>query len=381
MAHSTRSHQLTKSRPSAPVPRAESRYEGIDVVTEKLWHFLTSMRFALALMLVLAGLALIGALIQQMPAGVAASPEARSEWLAKVRPRYGGWTGLFDQLQLFTVFTSIWFRAAVVALTLSLLACSIHRVPGILRTATRPHVDVGATFFEHAPQHEIIHATQPGPALLEAARSVMRRHRYRFITHDDGIVHFYSDRNRWAPLTSMAGHLSLVVILAGAVVGSAFGFRDGQFMIAEGSTMPVPSSAGLSVRLDDFRDSYYVDTGGPSDYASDLVVFQDGAEVARQTVRVNEPLRYENVTFYQSFYGTAAIMRVSDASGRELHAEGVPLAWNADDGARKMGTFVLPDQDLTVWVVGTSGPSDPIIKPGEMRLEIYRSSGDGQPVA
>ena len=42
------------------------------------------------------------------------------------------------------------------ALTISLIACSIHRIPGMVRTATKPRVDVGPAFFEHAPQHEAI---------------------------------------------------------------------------------------------------------------------------------------------------------------------------------------------------------------------------------
>lgn len=350
---------------------------GFDALTDKLWHLLTSMRFGMLLMLVMAALALVGTLLMQMPSGVAADPESRASWLGTVRPRYGGWTGVLEQLGMFTVFTSVWFRATIMGLTISLLACSLHRLPGIWHTAMKPQVDVGGPFFEHAPQHEQVHVRQSPAELGAVAVAVLRRHHYRAIVHDDGILHLYADRNRWASIGSLAGHLSLVVILAGGIVGSTFGFRDDQFMIAEGSSAQVPGKPGLTVRLDAFRDSYYAETGAPSDYASDLVVLRDGQQVASQTVRVNEPLRYDDLSFFQSFYGAAALMSVTDASGTPLLNEGVPLAWDSPDGLHRIGTFMLPSRDLAVWIIGTSGPDDPVVKPGQMRLEVYRASGDG----
>jgi cytochrome c biogenesis protein len=62
-------------------------------------------------------------------------------------------------------------------------------------------------------------------------------------------------------------------------------------------------------------------------------------------------------------------------------AEGVPLAWSTDDGARKVGTFTIPSAGLTVWVIGTAGSDDPLVKPGQMRIELYESGGQGAPVA
>ena len=58
------------------------------------------------------------------------------------------------------------FAARLVALlTASLLACTAHRIPGVVKTSTRPHISVGPRFFEHAPQHERI-AVQGDPAAL-----------------------------------------------------------------------------------------------------------------------------------------------------------------------------------------------------------------------
>ena len=371
MAHQATTHHLPEGGAAA------LHATGIDSMLDRLWHFLTSMRFAMLLMLAMAALALVGTLIMQMPGGVATSEQARADWLAGVRPRYGGWTNILDTLGMFTVFTSIWFRGVVTLLTISLLACSVHRIPGIWKTAVHPHVDVGETFFEHAPQHERIVVTHSAQELTASTIAILKKHHYRVVTQDDGALHLFADRNRWSPIGSLAGHLSLVVILAGGIVGAAFGFGDDQFMITEGTTAPVPGMAGTALRLDAFRDTYYIETGAPSDYASDVSVLKDGQQVAAQTVRVNQPLRYGDLSFYQSFFGTAAMMTVVDTDGTPIVSQGVPLAWDSPDGLHRVGTFSLPAQGLVGWVIGTSGPDDTLVKPGQMRIELYQATGDG----
>jgi cytochrome c biogenesis protein len=359
----------------------------LDGALDRLWHLLTSMRVALVLILALAGLAITGTLLVQAPPGVLADPAARADWLNQVRPKYGGWTGVFDTLGLFAVFESLWFRLIAAGLTVSVIACSIRRIPGMWKMAMNPHVGVGAAFFEHAPQREAVVVRGTPDAALANVEGIFRRRRYRTLVErgdtaaGDGATHIlYADRFRWVPFAGLMGHLALVVIVVGALVGATFGFRDPDFVIAEGSTAAVPGSDGLTVELVSFKDSYYASTGAPSDYASDLVLYRDGQEVARQTVRVNDPLRYEGTSFYQSFYGPAARVSVADESGTELFAGGIPLAWSVADDNRRVGSFTLPDRDLTVWVVGTGGSDDLVVRPGQMRVEVYRNDSDATPV-
>ena len=351
---------------------------GIDRLTDQLWHLLTSMRIALVVMLGLAILALIGTILVQAPPAALADPETKANWLAQIEPKYGGWTGILDQLQLFSVFSSVWFRVLAAFLATSLVACVIHRANGLWRTAVRPKVNVGEAFFEHAPQHEMIVLRQGPDQALATVREVFRGHRYRTLVEADGTVHLYADRNRWGPLGSLFGHLSLIFILAGAVIGSTFGYSNPEFMIAEGYSAPVPSKAGLTMELEAFRDAYYASTGAPSDYASDLVLYRDGTEVARKTVRVNDPLRYEGLSFFQSFYGPAAVMSITDSSGKSVFRGGVPLPYS--EASRRIGSFVVPSAGLTVWLVGTSGSEDPVVKPGQMRVEVYSGTGNS-PIA
>ncbi len=168
-------------------------------------------------------------------------------------------------------------------------------------------------------------------------RAVFRRHHYRTLIEDDGTVHLYLDRNRWAPWSGLVAHAAVVVILAGAMIGSMYGFRDGQFMLTEGSTSAIPKAEqGATITLNSFKDTYSPTTGQPLDYVSDISVMQDGKEVARQLVRVDEPLRYAGVSYFQAFFGPAAIVSVKDVDGKVLFADGVPLAWESSNGGNRM---------------------------------------------
>jgi cytochrome c biogenesis protein len=361
---------------SVPAPTAE-RMSGVDSALEKLWHFLTSMKLALVLMLAFAALSLVGTLVIQAPAGVMDDPQAKAQWLAEIRPRFGGWTDLMDRLQVFEIFTSVWLRAIGALLAASLIACTVHRIPGTWRTMRHPRVDVGPAFFEHAPQHEAMTFHREPDEVLAEAQSVMKRHHYKTITEGDGTVHLYAVRNNWAPWAGLVAHVSIVVILAGAMIGSMFGFRDSQFMLAEGSTSAIPNTPGATITLNSFKDTYNTTTGAPLDYVSDVTVTQDGQVVAQQLVRVNEPLRYKSISFFQAFFGPAAVVTVKDADDGTLFSEGVALAWTSNNGGNKVGSFTLPDQNLTVWVVATTGPNDPTIKPGQVAVELFKSdTGD-----
>jgi cytochrome c biogenesis protein len=385
MTHEVRSRPMppTTGSPTNAATAATAQrgvMDRVDQALEWLWHFLTSMRLAVVLILALAALGVAGSLIIQAPAGVLDDPQAKADWLAGVRPRYGGWTGIMDSLQLFQIFNSVVFRILVAALVISLVACSIHRIPGIWRTITKPRLDVGEAFFEHAPQHEAIVVRRTPADTLSVVSDVLRRRRYRTLAADDGTIHVYGDRFRWVLFSGLIAHLALVVILIGVIIGALYGYRDSSFAIAEGSTLPVGAEAGLSLQLIDFTDSYYATTGAPEDYASQVVLYKDGNEVARHTIRVNDPLRYGDVSFYQAFFGSAAVMTVTDASGNTLVSQGVPLAWRTTNGNRPIGSFNIPRTNYVGWVVGTLGSGDGQIQPGQVELELY-TADSGDPVA
>jgi len=343
-------------------------------IGDRLWRIFTSMRTALILMLMLAVLALVGTLVVQAPAGMASDPQAYAAWLDTVRPKYGGWTTPMDMLGAFNIFSSWWFKGIIVLLTTSILACSVNRFKGLWKTAVHPRTRMTAVFYDRAPHSERIDATVATDAALADVTKIFKARHFRTVVERDGDeIAVYADRFRWAPFGTLMAHISLVMILVGALMGSFWGFKNAEFAVPVGSTVDVGNGTGLSVKATSFNDSYYAN-GAPSDYAADLVVYKDGQQVGAQTIRVNQPLEAGGVTFYQSFFGAATDVVVKDAGGNVLFDKGVPLLFTSDSGIDRIGQIVLPDKGLTVLVVAAaSGNEDPNIKAGQVQFEVYKT--------
>jgi cytochrome c biogenesis protein len=349
-------------------------------VFERLWHLFISMRTGLALMLAIAVLTLVGALVVQAPGGLQADPVAYAAWLEGIRPKYGGWTTILDALGLLNVFSSLLFRTLVLLLATSILACSVNRAPRLWKQATHPRVVASPAFFDHVRLSGEIVAEVDRTAALEALQGELGRRRFRTVVHEDASgIAIYADRFRWGPFGTVIAHLSLIVILGGALLG-ATGFRDEGVAIAVGSTLPVGNGTNLSLAATSFTDSYY-ENGSPADYASHLVMYEGGRQVAEKTIRVNDPLRYGDIKVFQSFFGPAADIRVADQAGSTLYENGVPLLWSSNDGSKMVGQFTIPSRDLTVYVIGVaSGRADATIRSGQMQIEMYQGSDTSVPV-
>ncbi len=370
--------QKVETRPATASPSAMDRVDG---VLEGLWHFLSSMRVAMVVMLAIAVLGVIGSLVIQAPSTVWADPASRADWLDGIRPTFGGWTDPLAAVDAFNIFNSLIFRGLVAFLTISLIACSVHRTPGMWRTATKPRVDVGAAFFEHAPQHEAIVSRQSASETTAAAQGVLKKRGYRVLDADDGTVHVYADKHRWLSFAGLIAHVSIILILAGAIIGGTWGYRDSGFAVAEGSTRAVGAEAGLALEVLDFMDSYDTTTGQPIDYASTVVLYKDGQKIDEHVIRVNDPLRYKDTTFYQSGFGSAAAMTIKGEDGAVLISEGLPYEWSLSADDRQLAIWSVPDSDKTLWVLGTTGSSDPRIKPGQVEVQVWQHGQDNAPIA
>jgi cytochrome c biogenesis protein len=350
-------------------------------VLDRIWRFFISMRTGLVLILGLGLLSLIGTLLVQAPAGMTADPAAYTSWVASIHSKYGGWTPVFDKLGFFSVFSSIWFKAITVLLTTSVLACSVNRAPRLWKIAFHPRTRMGETFFTHAAlRANFLVPTGPDTA-MDDVRKVLQSHRFRTIADpDDNGLNLYADRFRWGPFGTVVAHLSFVIILLGFFLSATTGFKDTQFVAPVGSKVQVGHGTGLTVEAMSFNDAYYPD-GSPSDYASDLILYKNGAQVDRQTIRVNHPMKRDGISFFQSFFGEAAAMKVTDAAGKTLYADAAALQWQSNDGKHSIGQIDMKAAGLSVYViVAASGEPDPNIKAGQIQLEIDQDGKDA-PIA
>lgn len=382
--------RVAKAAAAAPEPAPEPPEEQsvqLGDALEWLWRFFISRRTGLVLILVLGLMSLVGTLLEQVPAEVRADPRAYADWLGSVRPKYGGWTTVLDHAGAFAAFSSWWFKSTLVLLSTSIVACSAHRIPLLRKRSRPPRVPAPEAFFDRAPLTGAVPSADLPSDALDRATEQLRRNHYRTSTYPSpggrggrGGATVCADRFRWSPFGSIAAHLGFVVVLVGAFLSATTGFKDDQFTAPVGTRVEVGHGTGLSVEALSFSDAYY-DNGSPKDYASDLVVYRQGRVVARQTVRVNQPLSVDGVSFYQSFFGTAASIRVADGQGRVVSDTAVPLTWRSDDGKHTIGQLNLPAEQLTAYVVmPASGEVDPAIQAGQLQLEVYRA-GSSTPVA
>lgn len=366
---------MSSSEAVRPAPDAPT--EGPDTAPQvdlfdQLWRFFSSTKLALILILAIAGLSLVGVLVIQTSGGLSADDYAT--WLQQVRPRYGVLSDVLSALGLFSVANSLWMRGLLGLLVINTLVCTLNRWPRIWRTVFRPTIAASdATFLSAAHSREMVTGRSTAEA-IEAYGGVLARRGFRVLTAETDATYLYADRNRYSRLGTLVAHFAIILVLIGAVVTSVFGLRDSQFVVPEGSTRAVGFGTTLAVKVASFADEYYPE-GPPKDYRSDLIIYDNGKEVAHQTVRVNEPLTYDGIRFHQSFFGPAVVMQVKDDSGKVLYDDGVALAYAM--GERPLGYFDLPTAGLIAYVIGPASGTqgDPSLAAGQVRLELLGNGG------
>lgn len=339
--------------------------------TGQLWHTLTSVRLALILILLIALATLAGTLLDQVPGAIAADPAAYNRWLDNARDRYGVFTDAMAPLQMFHVFSSIWFRALIALLVANIVVCTINRWKSIEAQVFTPRVRMNPAYFDRARIGASFAVSMDATAAAAAVRKGLRSAGYRSLTDDGPSVAMYADRFRLSRLGTFLTHLSLVLLLIGAMMGRLWGWKDDQFIVAEGATREVALAKNISVKLEQFQEEWYVE-GPPKDFSSEIIIYDNGQEVKRGTTRVNSPLSYKGITFNQAFFGQVADLEVRDAAGNVLLNEGVPLAWTAAQGNRPVGFLEIPGQNFKGYIVGPEpGAYDTAVPLGTVRLELY----------
>lgn len=274
---------------------------------ELLFAFFRSVKLTIFLLILLAIVSIIGTVIKQ---------NAPTEEYIR---RYGiQLYNLLDFFNLFDMYHSWWFSAILLLLVINLIACSLHRLPGVLRQVYRDPESKALEdpMLKALPYVERIRPFQTAeiwPSEIETLLQEKFKRPKRF--EGPSSINLYAEKGRFSRLGVYLTHLSILVILVGGMIGSLFGFR-GFVNILEGETVDhvflrmkdgeVMRPIGFSLRCDDFRVTFY-DLDRPEkmakDYMSDLTVLENGQEILKRTIEVNHPLHYRGLTFYQSSYG------------------------------------------------------------------------------
>lgn len=272
-------------------------------VVPKALQFISSLRCGLILLALVGTATTAGTIILQRPM-------AREGQIEQI---YAPQTiRLLDSLGLFDVFHAWWFLLLLGLLGTNIVLASLERFPQAWRYFARPHRLADEWFVRRLPVvREIpLGRVASNEALLDAAQAFRAlHHRPHPPTLARGTL--YVEKHRIARLAPYVVHLSLIVIFAGAIVDGVWGFR-GFVSLGPGvkirSVDPMNSSAAahplpFTLGCESAGMEKYPD-GSPKQYWTKLVVEENGREVMRKQIFVNEPLTYKGIRFFQATYGS-----------------------------------------------------------------------------
>ena len=307
---------------------------------DRIWKSFASVKLTIGLLLSLAATSIIGTLIPQNEA-----PGAYLQTFGEILYR------IFSLLGLFDMYHSWWFRALILLLVVNIIICSIDRLRATWKIifAANPRFNV-ARYRQLKDKAQFSDAGAAATLKDRYLPFISRRFRYHRTEQTDEGFAIYAEKGRLTRLGVYVVHLSVVVLLIGGLIGSIFGF-EGFINLAPGDSarsiqlrhnnqiLPL----GFEIRCDDFTVEFYA-TGAPKEFRSSLSILKEGKVVEQKDIIVNDPLRYEGFSFFQSSYGSLSPTEVilnftSQATGmiyNQRAAIGTPVVI-----PENLGTFTL----------------------------------------
>jgi cytochrome c biogenesis protein len=286
----------------------------------KIWYFFNSLKLTLFVLIALAVVSIFGTVVEQ------------NAPVEQYVTQYGEeWTKFILYTRLHDMYHAWWFLMLLAALALNIIVCTFERFPPKWKSLLDHKPDkFDSGLIDKFSHRETVSLNASSDAVKDRLLNAFKKKKYGVVSMGTkGDYYFYAWKGRIGRLGSDVTHISLLLILAGAIVGSYAGYKD-FFAVNVGGTVSVPQ-AEFKLRLDKFWIDYY-DSGQIKQYNSVLTVVEDGKDVMEKQIWVNEPLFYKGIRFYQSSYGQSW-NRVQEAQismklkGKEALEPPVPLKW------------------------------------------------------
>lgn len=316
-----------------------------DTILSSLWKLLKSMKFAIWLLIILAVASLVSMFIVEFYP-IDTNFEG---WEQMYAERYGAAFPVMKFLHLQDPYRSFWYQLILGILTLSLTICVIDRLPANLKLAFGKKSE----FNENQIKQYSVNASF---TVKKDKFAGLKEYLHGYSvekTEKDNVVLISASRSRISYLGPVFTHLGLLFLVIG-------GFLAIWGVSTHGAGFPgdiiTPDDFDFQVRVDDFRIEYYplgvgqwvlvddrqfgkivkklpgdkfkiefsahghtvseeieatrirnqfnieADRGNIKDYISDLTILENGREVTRRHIEVNQPMRYKGYRFYQSSF-------------------------------------------------------------------------------
>jgi cytochrome c biogenesis protein len=358
---------LSEITGNQPEPQNRSNFS-----IKTIWRIISSLKLAIALILVLAGLSLIGTFVIQVPEEYTADPQNYLWWLENIaQSQTGGWYPLLRLLGFFNLFHSIWFILAGLMLIINITVCSLNRLSQLKHYLSLKPIIHNRAFFTVSSFSIVMPKTPSADPFI----SFLKKRKYGGTAiSQEGETHIMAAKNRFSHLGIYLIHFSLILFILGAVIGHQWGFQNSSFVVAEGQTKEVGYDTGLALKLDEFQKEVYTD-GSPKNYRSRVTLIQNQQIVQTGVIEVNHPFKYEGVRFYQSFYGPAENLHITQ-NGILIYNGMVALdsTMNNHPYLRPAGLLNLSDQGYIIYLVApASNINDPTLNSNQIGIEIYNN--------
>lgn len=283
----------------------------LESLNEKIWNFLSSVDLAVALFIVISVGAAIGTIIPQQ-----IEPEATIEFFSKFLSLNNAIKAyeIVSLLDLNNLYYSWWFTFLLFLFALNIVVCSIDRLPNLLKSYKTAPKSLPNEVLERMPVKRELELSNRS-SVADEVLDILKSKGFSTIVfqNTDGIQ---IQAKKWSKtrLAVYLTHLSILIILAGALLGTFFGFR-GHVNIQEGTGVDFAfSDKGKTIPLnfqivcDKFEVDYYENTAVPRAYRSYLRILENGQTVKFNgkdyiILEVNQPFSYGGINFYQASYG------------------------------------------------------------------------------
>ncbi|MFI5621524.1 cytochrome c biogenesis protein ResB [Streptomyces sp. NPDC051567] len=319
---------------TAPLEDGPTAPVGIGVTgwVRWFWRQLTSMRVALILLFLLSLGSIPGSLVPQNQV----DPLKVADW----KKTYEFWVPAAEKLQLFDVYSSVWFSAIYILLFVSLIGCIVPRTwqfVGQLRG--RP--PAAPKRLDRLPVYTTWRTERPPQEVLAHARTLLGGRRFR--TEADGSA-VAAEKGYLREAGNLAFHLALIVMLVAFATGQLFKSEGGKLVLRghgfsntltqyddfrSGSLFDPDDLPPFSFTLDKFDASYEKtgpQKGTPRDFKA-YVTYSLGAHGTPRAaeIEVNDPLDVGGAKIYLLGHGYAPVVSVTDPTGKQIYQGIVPM--------------------------------------------------------
>jgi cytochrome c biogenesis protein len=264
---------------------------------QKRLKIFTDLKFALVILFFIAFASSFGSFIEQDE-----TTFFYEENYPLTKPIYGFITSSFIlNLGLDHVYRTWWFLLLLLILGISLISCTVTRQFPLFLTSKEYFFKKEKKSFLNLP---FFVKVQNNYYIKEQILLKVQKMNF-YIYQNQNVIYGY--KGLIGRISPILVHFSLIIILIGSSIGAFKNFKA-QEILPKGELFHIqnPINVGwfteiphLTTRVNDFWVEY--EKNKIHQFYSNLSILNNyGEEIKKQTISVNNPLRYKNVDFYQS---------------------------------------------------------------------------------